>query len=361
METIHVTLLGKEALPVYYPIQEMDFKEIYLIHTKENKDIAKRIKRVATEENRKCKLCEVSAFDFLQAQQVYSDIHAKHPDAKFVYNITGGTKLMAIAAYGIAIKYNAEIGYTDAKSYISINTGEKKPLDCKLSFETIFKLQGQIEKRHTEYVDNEDAISVAQQIMGFKEKNSRFFSVLIKLHRTGELPSSYNTDTYSYQKSKNNIVVRKNGKVLLNVTHNDINKLMFEGRWWEILVAHTIYESTGGKYAIWTDVEFSPKDEKSQQSDNSKNEIDVLLNIGTTLLFVECKSGKFDQNTIYKMGFVRGSYGSDKSNSVLVSFYPLDPNIPTNKDLCEKSTQWSAGYYISSWWKKCTRECQTTY
>ena len=68
---------------------------------------------------------------------------------------------------------------------------------------------------------------------------------------------------------------------------------------------------------IWTSVRFEPN---SRMQRNDKNEIDVLVNIGNALLFVECKSGSFTQDNIYKLGSVFRTYGSYKSKGVIVSY-----------------------------------------
>ena len=49
-----------------------------------------------------------------------------------------------------------------------------------------------------------------------------------------------------------------------------------------------------------------------------KNEIDVLINIGHKLIFIECKSGKVKHDDINKMRVVKDVYGGIISKSILV-------------------------------------------
>lgn len=58
-----------------------------------------------------------------------------------------------------------------------------------------------------------------------------------------------------------------------------------------------------------------------------KNEVDILVNIGNTIVFVECKSGSLTQNEIFKMDYIKKTYGSDKSKSVLITFRPLNADL----------------------------------
>lgn len=90
-------------------------------------------------------------------------------------------------------------------------------------------------------------------------------------------------------------------------------------------IADAISQCGENKYEIWTSVTFQPRDDSLRNLD--KNEIDILVNIGNKFLFVECKSGYVTQDNINKMGIIRQNYGSDKSYSVLVSYYPISTDI----------------------------------
>lgn len=103
--------------------------------------------------------------------------------------------------------------------------------------------------------------------------------------------------------------------------------MLFEGRWWEALVADYISEWADGKYEIWQNVTFYPRDISSILEDNDKNEIDILVNTGNKFLFVECKSGFISQDNINKMSVIRQNYGSDKSRSVLISYFRLKNDL----------------------------------
>ena len=99
--------------------------------------------------------------------------------------------------------------------------------------------------------------------------------------------------------------------------YHDAFAMLFEGRWWETLVADAVSRWADGRYEVWTNVRFEPKAEAERYD---KNEVDVLVNIGNRLLFVECKSGMFNQDNLYKLSSVSHTYGSYKSKSVIVSF-----------------------------------------
>lgn len=334
MEKFHITLLGKECLPAYYPIIEFHPDFIYIIGTEQNAYIARRLQKVLSSKGFRSKALDVDAFDIRSIIAQFEAIHAQiDPGSEVTYNITGGTKLMAIGAYIVARQHNAQVVYTNSDSYIDLNTFESHTLNCTVDNETIFALQGQILKSYEVYREDKDTLSVAYQIMNFIRHDKKIYARLHNLHIKQQLQKFYHTDTLLYRADENSISIENEGKVLLQITHPNARLLLWEGRWWEILVSHAIYEWSNGRYVIWHSVIFDPKDKDAKAQNKDKNEIDILINTGNKLLFVECKSGNATQDTINKMGMIRQIYGSDKSSSVLVSFYPI------RKELYEKARE----------------------
>ena len=64
-----------------------------------------------------------------------------------------------------------------------------------------------------------------------------------------------------------------------------------------------------------------------------KNEIDILINTGQKILFIECKSGIVLQSDINKMRAISKFYGGISSKSILVSYLkPRDQIIEKCQD-----------------------------
>jgi hypothetical protein len=76
------------------------------------------------------------------------------------------------------------------------------------------------------------------------------------------------------------------------------------------------------KINLFTNVILPYKNENSQ----SKNEIDILLNTGKRLIFIECKSGSILSSDVNKIKAVRDIYGGKIARSLLVSKFK-----PTNR------------------------------
>ncbi len=335
MAKIQITILGKEPLPVYYAITEFDSDMIHLIGTKENRSIGKRIKSVV-EKSVPCKIHIVEAYNPTDMVNVCETIHSKSPNDEYIYNLTGGTKIMSLAAFSIAVKYGAKTIYTtQTNEIVDMQTYQITPMKCILSNENIFILQGQdlksfdILNRH-----NADKVNCAKEIKEFIETNNKVYSNLSYYYSfvyKKNLHENIETDNrITLSKTTDGLTVEKEGELLLQLSHPDAADLLFEGRWWETLVADALLtwsESLDHPYEIWQNVKFSPKAEIVSYKDRDKNEVDILINIGTKILFIECKSGKITQDNIYKIDAVRSTYGGNMSKAVLTSYYPIDEII----------------------------------
>ena len=284
---------------------------------------------------------QVEAYDILSTMTECERIHSMFDkeDTEFLYNITGGTKIMALGAYRIAINNNASIIYTNSKEYIDLNTYETKLLSCHLSNEAIFKLQGQELKSYTKWdnsKEHENIISsrnirtfIISHYYEYKELSDHF-------RQNPIIPDSYQSRSLSYLFRDGQLQIEKEGEVILSIYNPNAKDLLFRGRWWECLVAEAISNWSNGQYEIWHSVVFESVNSSNLIQQNApliKNEVDILINIGNTIIFVECKSGALTQNEVFKMDYVKKTYGSDKSKSVLITFRPL------YKDIMEKTIE----------------------
>ncbi len=334
MKEVHITLLGKENLPLYYPIIEFNSEEVYVLGSRQNLAVAHNLKKVLEEKGLLCKVyCDIDAFDIKSIISKCEEIHGKiGNDCNVTYNITGGTKIMAIGAYIVAKRHKAKIIYTDSVSCIDLDTYSSVPLNGKVDNKTIFKLQGQSLKSYNAYTYDKQTHVTASKIKKFIESNRNLFKHLHNLYKAFALPSSYEYGQYVYDSTSTHICIRTTDKILLEIEHPEVKKILFEGRWWEALVADNISKWADGKYEIWQNVTFYPRDISSILGDNDKNEIDILVNTGNKLIFVECKSGFINQDNINKMSVIRQNYGSDKSRSVLISYFRLKHDLQEKAD-----------------------------
>lgn len=328
MRHIHITLIGKESLPAYYPIAETRPEQVYVIATKQTRQVAERLREVlVTRLSIDCDIyASANAFDPLSVELYCENLHAGFaPDDQVTYNITGGTKLMAIGAYKAALHHGAQIIYTNSDQCIDLETGEATPLALMVDNETIFALQGQQLRAHNVYQPDAETSCAAQAIGAFLRnfQNKSFHSHLVKRSMRSELPHIFSWHGYTYESDSSGLSITRGDSMLLSIDCRNARQLLLEGRWWEVLVADALYDWNQGRSPIWTNVVFVPHENADPEGTRDKNEVDILVNMGSKLLFVECKSGTFNQDNINKLAFVRQNYGSDKSMCVLISYFPV--------------------------------------
>lgn len=332
---VHITILGKEVLPAYYPIEMFSITEIYVIGTSQNynDNVYRNLERFCKSQGRNIYFVQVEAYDIKSTITECENIHSKYSDdTEFLYNITGGTKIMALGAYRVATQHKASVIYTNSKDYIDLNTYESKPLTCSLSNKDIFKLQGQELNDYViwDYTTETENVIASKEIQKFIRYHYYDYKHLSDncIINDSTIINTYSNKSITYSFIDNHLLVTKNQEIILSVTSSNAKELLFRGRWWECLVANAIANWAKGRYEIWHSVVFMSANNPTDDIDTPvKNEIDILVNVGNTFVFVECKSGKLTQNEIYKMDYVKQTYGSDKSKSVLVSFRPLKEDL----------------------------------
>lgn len=327
MAKIHIAVLGRETLPIYYLIMATKPDKVYIISTDGNKDETKRMKNVLKKEKIKLEILTVQPYDS-SIIQICEQLHQKElsSDDEITYNITGGTKPMCIGAYTVAIKYHAEILYTNSDTVIDMRTFETKPLDTTVDTKTIFELQGQTLRSYDVYQNEPNKIKCVYAIAKFISTEKNVYRDLRHLYNQDRLGVSYNDGNVQFELKNGHLTIIKRNQVLLDISSSEALSLLFDGRWWEIFVADEVYQWAKGRFAVWQNVVFESK----KDEDKDKNEIDVLVNTGNKLLIIECKSGKVIMDNINKMSSIRKVYGSEKSKSVLMPFWPV------RKDLYEK-------------------------
>lgn len=332
-KNIQIALVSKETLPVFYIINEFRPDEVYFVGTEETMGEMEQIERVAAMDT-VCHRLLTIADDMACTMQQCEHIHEHHgPDATYCYNLTCGTKLMAFGALLCAQKHHARVVYSDTLTYTDFATMQRLPIQHRLDTETIIALQGQKIKGYEVYHYDAQRTKCALQVLDFVRRNIKAYSMLISRYNTyKQLPNPFCSGNLYYSRTGGRLAVEYDDVEVFGSDYHDAFKLLFEGRWWETLVADAVSHWADGRYEVWTSVRFEPKDEASR---HDKNEVDVLVNVGNVLLFVECKSGAFTQDNIYKLNSVSRTYGSYKSKSVIVSFRD---NV-IHPDLVEKARE----------------------
>ena len=314
-------------VPVYLGIRDRSPEIVHLIYSAELKDRVQILESLLT--SVKFSRHEVDPYNFQDISEVVEALVFTDEDAQWELNLTGGTKVMTLAAHNIFKDLGLEAFYFDQKNrFYFFQKKAFVEVKSEIKIATFLKLSGHtnINKSNLGDYDRYE-FNLANRVLDLMNDDS-FERIYKKL--SFEL-KDHNISNYSI-KEKSTLLEwnRPNLKIKTKsleeeFIHNNAFKICFTGLWWELVVADTV-RNWGEKKEMLVGVELL-----TNSTDKfSKNEIDIVLNTGHKMIFIECKSGSVKQEDVNKMRVVKRLYGGISSRSILVC-----RKLP-RKDLLEK-------------------------
>ena len=150
MSQIHLSLVGAQPIPVYNGIKDADAEYIFLLHSKNTKQVADNI---ASNWKGGLNLILVEKpFEYDYCKKLIEKLLANFPDGVFSFNITGGTKIMTLAAYDVAKENNISTIYIDQNNKLTdLSSNQHFFFRNTIELPVYFKLYGQQVKQTTMY------------------------------------------------------------------------------------------------------------------------------------------------------------------------------------------------------------------
>lgn len=107
-----LTLIGEQPIPNLLPIRHDKPADVLLVYTLLTQRVSDRLKRIIETETT-VHLCQVHPYDIPAIQQA---IEQKvqvlgWPVSETIFNLTGGTKMMALAAFALAARNDSPFIY----------------------------------------------------------------------------------------------------------------------------------------------------------------------------------------------------------------------------------------------------------
>lgn len=151
---IYLTLVGEQPMPVLLPLwQEKGFTSVQLIASETTRPVAEFLAEYIRSDpamgiRKVHPVMVVNAYDLESASAELHALLAKHRYHKTVLNLTGGTKMMSIAAQQAAAGTQARLLYVSAEKrsliYFSADSNETQtiPIRVKVTVEQYFNAHG---------------------------------------------------------------------------------------------------------------------------------------------------------------------------------------------------------------------------
>ena len=105
-----ISLVGEQPLPVLLPSLHLNPGNHLLVHTERTRVVAKRLSQFIPA----CSLKSVPAYGFDDVRRAVQE--GVDPDQGWVLNLTGGTKMMALAAFSLAVDHSLQFVYLKSEN-----------------------------------------------------------------------------------------------------------------------------------------------------------------------------------------------------------------------------------------------------
>lgn len=342
---IHVALVGGQSMPVYLGIFESHADEVILIHSKESKPQADKIKNGVYKMNNKSGYCQLTSFPSVDYLGIVEDLRSflsYYSKDCIEVNLSSGTKAWTIAFSELAHDYsNLTLCYIDQNCFLYNCTNKtKREITLPSGIATIMSYNNQkvlskvLESDYT--AQDYDVIEGVEQARMF---NQTAFKALTNPEKANRKKYEEDKNTVrngdaviEWDRTKGDgsyvnlkMVGSDGGIETFNFTSRHSFNLVINSGWFEYKVAKLL-EGWSRAQEIWMNVVFPYKPRRDGKR-KSKNEIDIIVHTGKKLLFVECKTSVFEKTDIDKFAAAVKNYGGMGSKALFITGAKLYPEV----------------------------------
>lgn len=330
MKNIHITNIGGQALPVLQGIAEFHCDTVLLLHSAESQVIAEKIKSIVDGDVQMCLVTNPN--DYFGLLAFCENLVQGYPGSKFFVNISGGTKIMSLALFAFFKDHHSDnrIFHIDQNGIVHfLEQDLSQPLQNLLPIRSFIDYSGQKIKSMTKYEEiNPELIACKNFAKAFFQRSDPEYLKLCKLYvdyrrqykdnQSFELVNLQSSSSVTWSKEENELVFSicrrfKPEPEEYCFTGKDCIGIALEAKWFELEVAEMLSKWERTKELVWSLV-------VPYQDGQDKNEIDVVINTGNKLLFVECKTQIVDIKDIDKFRNVTKNYGGLGAKSILITY-----------------------------------------
>jgi len=322
MAKIHITLVGGQTAPVYLGIIDANPDKVILIYSDQTEDQANRI---YSEMKVECELRKFHPVDLNAIEKSVTKCVNDFGQAETVtINVGGGTKPWSIFFYEhFKNLENAKILYIDQNNMIW-------DLKNRTNHEVVFDMDVQFRlygnpltdyKNILEYTDaDKQSINQIRQLREFNFRDFNEIAVYLYNHSNETkflTKTGSSMEWMAEMKEFRCVMIKSNGKqVIKTLKSPHIRSLLLNTGWFEYEIAVLLSTWKFAKEirmnCIFPTTDGSPK-----------NEVDIIVNTGTKLLFVECKTKIFNETDIDKFSAAVKNYGGMGSKAIFITDSPM--------------------------------------
>lgn len=324
MSKVHITLVGGQPAPVYHGIVATKPDKIIYVHSE---DSLKALKALDLEIgiSSECILLDVTLPQ--KIKQCAEGLAEQYKHDEVTVNISSGLKSWSYWFGVVFDKYpNASVVYMDQNNVLWNYRTMMSSVDFEFDIHTLFRLYGNpLDNNYTPFDEytQEDFKAIAE-IERIRKINIPDFNKLTTVLDKGKSHLLRNSKTGTFTVNDSFVewnkmsqkvrlcIVRKDKSYESQLSSPHILSLVFNAGWFETKVAKLLSNWKKTK-SIYLNCRFPFK------PNVDKNEVDILLNTGIKILFVECKTQITNTTDIDKFRSVIKGYGGMGSKGLFVT------------------------------------------
>lgn len=358
-ETVHICLVSRQLQPNVIPWIELQPDRVLLLVSKEFNAEAEQLKKIAHDLQIKAAIYRhpIPAADYRILREYFLELATElAPDAAFCINLTGGTKLMALAAAEVLAGEGYQFIYTDTQNrqieYLNLNR-DTAALDPHLFNESmkitelmacgmarVINTGTSDDKRRQQLIERED---FTEQFTRVALKNRKAVGTLnwkigdsvlssdgrtlksTTLHLDSELEHAF-SKVLNVANSQNLIQFDAGSAILHFRTVEEARWL--NGVWLEEYVWLQLRAAGLKQYDTSVELQWLLPENSSKAP---ANELDVIAAFDNKLWIIECKSGKLrsaeKQAVFHKLSQLSSQLAGPFGGAILASLHAPDANI----------------------------------
>lgn len=254
-----------------------------------------------------------NAYDYAALSDTFLTYLADHADDNIALNVTGGTKLMAVAAQEVFRSAGKPVFYVNVENDDVLLIGEKaasQPLRAKLKVHEILRAHGYSVSTQDRPQVTRELRDLTARLIDHVASAGRALGTINALARAARDESNLRVDLSPAQYDSHSLadilalftdagLLRQNGQAL--IFKNEEARFFVNGGWLELHVYETL-QSLRAQHEAISDVamgvriSFGGADSRAAAKNRDKNEIDVAFLYRNTLHIIECKTANLAQS-----------------------------------------------------------------
>ena len=331
---VQIALVGGQPTPVYQGIVHLAPNQVVLVCSSQSRGMAEAIREQLPQyKDGDIMIYEISDDDIVKMYSKAEMIEQALPKGITIsLNVTGGMKLWSIVFNNVFRRKRRScrtffIGQNGI--YFDLKNKEVLP-KVNFDMDAQFKILGHTVSEYTplsDYTSQDFTVLNTAQSWGFSQNTHYPFMKLTDKFRD-EYKAVYNNNLYrrpfSVTEGRNSLEWNPDTKSFdiligaknLTLVSEHVTNIVLNTGWFELYVARMISKRYPSSQ-IWLNCIFKNK------SNKTKNEVDIIVNTGNKLLFVECKTQVYNTTDVDKFRSVVANYGGLGSKHLFVTWQPM--------------------------------------